>query len=104
MSNFHNEGDPCLVPSNCPCKFFDMKMSFWTASQLNNISTVALVIAKQPHRINMLDTYGYSALHYAAQANNIAIVNMLLSHGAHPDGIGTNTSRCGATPLHRAGD
>lgn len=40
---------------------------------------------------------GYSPLHYAAQNNNIKIVELLLASSADVD---LNT--CGATPLHRA--
>ena len=54
---------------------------------------------------NKLDDYGYTPLHFAAQHNNIEIMELLLANGAHPDGLGNDRSKkhCGATPLHRAG-
>ncbi|MBZ0319858.1 MAG: ankyrin repeat domain-containing protein [Anaerolineae bacterium] len=43
-------------------------------------------------------TVGWTALHSAAQRNNLAIVELLLKHGANPN----STDRWGATPLLEA--
>lgn len=89
--------------NSCPCKSVPMSSSsLWTAAQLNDISTVAMKISKNPSCVRKLDKFGYSALHYAAQSNNASIVKMLLDNGADANGAGEGASPCGATPLQRA--
>jgi hypothetical protein len=89
-SNAHRNGD-------CPCKAVRGSTSIWTAAETNDFTTVCAKIASNPGLISKLDAYGYSPLHYAAQQNNVEIVEYLLSKGADPD-----ATQCGATALHRA--
>lgn len=72
---------------------------------MNDISTVARLIEASADHAGKLDDYGFAPLHFAAQQNNRAIVDLLLSNGAHPDGCTSDNvhKSCGATPLHRAG-
>merc|ERR1712166_1313895 len=44
-----------------------------------------------------IDTYGYTALHYAARAGNTAVVDILIEAAADP-----NSNSCGFSALHRA--
>ena len=84
--------------SDCPCKLVKPSTaSIWTAAQTNDVASVTLRLAQNPALASKLDAYGYTALHYAAQQNHVAVVALLLGHGCPPD-----TNACGATPLHRA--
>jgi ankyrin repeat protein len=87
----------------CPCKYYQMRESIWTAAQRRNLCVVTSAIAEDIRRVNKLDDYGYSPLHYASQQNHVDVVSLLLNNGANPDGV-VDGSSCGATPLHRAGD
>jgi hypothetical protein len=58
-------------------------------------------ISMRPELVQSLDTYGYSALHYAAQHGHESVVLLLLEMGAPVDGT-NGPNGCGATPLHRS--
>lgn len=47
----------------------------------------------------MLDSYGYTALHYVSQNNDVQSLEFLLSNLSKDTNIDQNT--CGCTPLHR---
>ncbi|RYH05679.1 ankyrin repeat domain-containing protein [archaeon] len=82
----------------CPCKNSPLAASIFTAAQIGDLFTVKQRLERNPKLATLLDTYGYSTVHYAAQNGHFRILQTLLSHGAIVDG-----NRCGATPLHRAG-
>eukprot|EP01041_Mallomonas_annulata_P010084 gene10084-21016_t len=88
-------------PGQCSCKEVSgLGLSIWSAAQYNDYDTIVRRITKDTSLLNKTDSFGYSALHLAAQNDNIKIVQYLLSKRAQVDG--SPTSGCGATPLHRA--
>jgi len=88
----------CL--NSCPCKNISFGLSIWSAAQYNDLNTIVNKLKKDRSSVNKVDAYGYTPLHFAAQHNNLHIVQYLLSNGAYCDG--TKTGSCGATPLHRS--
>jgi len=87
----HRTGD-------CPCKLVKpATASIWTAAQTNDLVSVQGRVAQNPALASKVDAYGYTALHYAAQQNHVAVVAFLLANGCPAD-----ANACGATPLHRA--
>jgi ankyrin repeat protein len=82
----------------CPCKGTKMSWSIWAAAQYGDLLAVATKIAARADLVNLEDEYGYTPLHFAAQHGHIPVVEYLIRKGAN-----VNASKCGASPLHRAG-
>lgn len=82
---------------DCPCKNVSFRTNIWTACEHGDYATVSTRIKGNKKLVSLLDSYGYSPLHYAAQHNHYEIVKLLLESKAEVD-----LNRCGATPLHRA--
>lgn len=81
---------------SCPCKTLPSgRFSVWTAAEYGLLD--ATMLKADPSKVNALDAFGYTPLHYAAQHGRDEVVSLLLAHGAKPD-----LNACGATPLHRA--
>ena len=97
-SRFHKLGNDENCVEQCPCKGIIMTSSIFTASEQNDIGAVYSRVEKDPGIINKKDDFGYTPLHFAAQHNNVKIVQLLIDKDAD-----VNASDCGATPLHRAG-
>jgi len=68
------------------------------AVQLKNFEQVQSLLAKEDVNVNITDSFGDSALHYAAASNQLEILNLLIEKGANMN-IQNST---GATPLHKA--
>ncbi|VDO69886.1 unnamed protein product [Schistosoma curassoni] len=76
----------------------DFERGIWGASTRGDIDRVRKLLDKHIN-VNIPDSYGYTALHYAARNNHIDICNVLLEAGAD---IFAKTRNDGATPAHRA--
>lgn len=94
--NINNEKD--CVADSCPCKGIIVTSSVFTASEQNDVNALSKRVEQNPSVVNKRDDFGYTPLHFAAQHNNITIMNVLIDQNADVD-----ASDCGATPLHRAG-
>ena len=68
----------------------------WPAAMMGDCSKLERLLAT--HSADERDSSGLTALHYAARANQLAALKVLLAAGASVDAA----SRTGATPLHRA--
>ena len=73
-----------------------MFLSVFTAACYGDVDTVRRHLGLKD--ADVVDDYGLTAMHYAAQGNHVIIMELLLKSGAKPDGA--SASRC--TPLHRA--
>ena len=82
---------------NCTCRNYQGKLSLYTSSEYGYLEQVQQFLEKKPEKVNVSDSFGYTALHYAAQRNKVEVVRYLLKKGAQVD-----IQDCGATPLHRA--
>ena len=71
--------------------------SIWTAASNGDLEQVRAHVESRGLDPDVLDDYGYGALHFAAQHNHVGVVRYLLSKGAKVDGAST-----ACTPLHRA--
>lgn len=81
----------------CTCKSIQSRLSIWTAAEYGLVDVVRSSVEQDYSKANACDTYGYTALHYAAQHNKHEVVALLLKRGSN-----VNANACGATPLHRA--
>mmetsp|Transcript_20760 Transcript_20760/g.26860 ORF Transcript_20760/g.26860 Transcript_20760/m.26860 type:complete len:326 (-) Transcript_20760:74-1051(-) len=72
--------------------------SIWTAAEYGDEGSVVAHVEGRGLDPGILDDFGYSAVHLAAQHDHVNIVRYLLSRGAGVDG--GPASLC--TPLHRA--
>ena len=75
-----------------------MASSIFTASEQNDMNLVMSRLNSDVNLVHKRDSFGYTALHFAAQHNNVKIVELLIEKEAD-----VNANDCGATPLHRAG-
>lgn len=83
---------------NCPCKNFSVTLSSLTAAEFGILSN-SHISSSSPAR----SSSGYTALHLAAQNNNVESTKLLLEKGnICVDGVLKINGGCGATPLHRA--
>ena len=84
--------------TGCTCRTINLgRISLFTASEYGLFDTVKDVVDADISKANACDSYGYSALHYAAQHGHEKIVAYLITKRANVD-----AALCGATPLHRA--
>ncbi|KAF6769794.1 hypothetical protein AHF37_11944 [Paragonimus kellicotti] len=77
----------------------DFERSIWYAASSGNDAQVDRLLERSPGTVNNADKYGYTALHYAARNNRLAICRKLLAAGAD---IFARTHSDGATAAHRA--
>ncbi|XP_003746900.2 ankyrin repeat domain-containing protein 39 [Galendromus occidentalis] len=75
----------------------DFEKGLWGAASDGNLARIRDLINKGKNP-NDPDSYGYTALHYAARGGRVEVVRELLSRGACPRA----QTRGGATPGHRA--
>jgi ankyrin repeat protein len=68
------------------------------AVQLKNLEKVQSLLDQEDTDVNITDSFGDSALHYASANNQLEILKLLIEKGANVN-IQNNT---GATPLHKA--
>ena len=94
--NLNKTEEDCV--DSCPCKGIIITSSVFTASEQNDINSLSKRVLQDPSVVHKRDDFGYTPLHFAAQHNNITIMNVLIDQNAD-----VNASDCGATPLHRAG-
>jgi hypothetical protein len=67
---------------------------------LNNQDDVVMLLIEMGADINICSLYSYTALHFAAQADNVRIITLLLDKG-----MSVNvTTKLGETPLHSAAE
>ena len=85
--------------------FYDQSLSeiefqrgVWQAALDNDLSRIK-VLLDTGCDINLADSAGYTALHYAARSNHINLVKFLILKGAC---VNCQTRAGGETPLHRA--
>ena len=82
----------------CVCKYITTNLSTFTAAQYGVLSAHH-ISTNASTRLSS----GYTALHYAAQNNNLESTKALLSKdNTRVDGFSKANGGCGATPLHRA--
>jgi len=93
----HSSNASSASGQQCTCKSIHTRLSIWTAAEYGLAEEVKRLLDADPAKANALDAYGYSPLHYAAQRDHVAIVELLLMKGAQID-----SNACGATALHRA--
>ncbi|KAF8563490.1 hypothetical protein P879_08417 [Paragonimus westermani] len=77
----------------------DFERSIWYAASSGNEARVDRLLERSPETVNDADKYGYTALHYAARNNRLAICRKLLAAGAD---VFARTHSDGATAAHRA--
>lgn len=75
-----------------------LKFYVYIIAQSNDLDRVKLLLSKDTS-VDIEDTAGYTALHYAARNGHETICKELLSYGANVDAA-TRSGK--ATPLHRA--
>jgi len=97
FSGCPHEGGSQGIQKECPCKRKPLFLSLTTAAHMGDLEGVRAQLDRR-RQPNNIDQYGYTPLHYAAQGNFGAIVQVLLKAGALVDG--PPPSKC--TPLHRA--
>lgn len=76
----------------------DANVAFHRAAARGNTEEVRKFVSEKKYPLDALDEHGFTALHYAAQHNQVFIVNMLLDFGTQV----AVTSVDGSTPLHLA--
>ena len=76
----------------------DANVPFHRAAARGNTEDVRKFLSEKKYAVDALDEHGFTALHYAAQNNQVFIINMLLDFGAR---IAVSAAD-GSTPLHVA--
>ena len=76
----------------------DANIAFHRSAARGNTEEVRKFLSEKKEAVDALDEHGFTALHYAAQHNQVFIVNMLLDFGAQV----AVTAMDGSTPLHLA--
>ncbi|XP_046852481.1 ankyrin repeat domain-containing protein 39-like isoform X2 [Xenia sp. Carnegie-2017] len=97
----HNHGTCCKsVSRTCSQNFDEMDFArgVWYAAMNGDEARVQKHLEKNSCP-DIVDSAGYTALHYAARNGHIDVCRLLLRHGANPN-CETRAGR--ATPLHRA--
>lgn len=87
----------CCMPSVAVQSLdeLDFQKGLWPAAAEGDLDRIRHLLDR--HDVNVRDGYGYTALHYAARAGHLRVVEFLLENGAEV--LSTNG---GATPAHRA--
>lgn len=76
----------------------DANVPFHRAAARGNTEDVRKFLSEKKYAVDALDEHGFTALHYAAQNNQVFIINMLLDFDARI----AITAADGSTPLHLA--
>ncbi|KAL3848241.1 hypothetical protein ACJMK2_019110 [Sinanodonta woodiana] len=76
----------------------DFTRGIWISALNGLINEVSQMLVKGTDP-NATDSFGYTALHYAARSGHYAVCELLLQRGANPD---IKTKSGGITSLHRA--
>jgi len=101
-SHDHSGGCCQSTPNPSVCQSMD-EMAFergiWQAALDDNVERIVHLISYQNVSPDLADTYGYTALHYAARNGKLTAAKCLVKFGA---GLNCQTRNNGATPLHRA--
>lgn len=77
----------------------DFEKSIFSAALNGDVTRVKLLISKDSGLPRATDSFGYTALHYAARAGHVEVCRELLQAGAEVD---SRTGEGGQTALHRA--
>ena len=77
----------------------DANVAFHRAAARGNTEEVRRFLSEKRDAVDALDEHGFTALHYAAQHNQVFVVDMLLDFGAK---VAVYTGIDGSTPLHLA--
>jgi len=77
----------------------DFERGIWLAAKDADLEKLRSICGRRGQQdVNAPDSYGYTALHYAARAGHVEVVEELLALGAD----GTRVTKGGATAAHRA--
>ncbi|XP_052785167.1 ankyrin repeat domain-containing protein 39-like [Mya arenaria] len=77
----------------------DFSRGIWTAALDGSYDDVINCLEKKGINPDVLDSSGYTALHYASRNGHTSVCQLLLEKGASPN---VQTRSGGVTPLHRA--
>ena len=77
-----------------------MEKPWESTAQVQEHEDVARLLISSGANTNLRDSFGLTALHYAAEKGSSNMVELLISHGAEP----TIADDCGMTALHRAAE
>ena len=103
MSHDHHEGCGCgqrSVPLAQSIEEVQFERSIQSAAAIGNVTRVKEICERSPGHAVSQDTYGYTALHYAAKTGDVVMCQFLLSIKGYPLNAVTRSS--GTTALHRA--
>nr|XP_019962681.1 PREDICTED: ankyrin repeat domain-containing protein 39 [Paralichthys olivaceus] len=92
----------CSHPVSSPSVYqtldeMDFERGIWSAAMDGDLERVKSLIQKGTD-INLRDSSGYTALHYASRSGHFAVCKFLLENGA----CASPQTPGGATPLHRS--
>lgn len=73
----------------------DFSRSIHAYAHSNDIAN----IKKHIHQVNLVDSYGYTPLHYAVKKGHLEATELLLNNGAY---VNATTCQGGVSVLHRA--
>ncbi|KAL6078974.1 Ankyrin repeat domain-containing protein 39 [Balamuthia mandrillaris] len=99
----HHDG--CCTSNTTAVQSLDelaFERGLWSAAQKGNLDKMRRLLcssASSSKLANLLDSDGYSPLHYAARNGHLEACRLLLEEGAEAN---VRTPGGGATPLHRA--
>ncbi|XP_034452602.1 ankyrin repeat domain-containing protein 39 isoform X1 [Hippoglossus hippoglossus] len=92
----------CSHPVSSPSVYqtldeMDFERGIWSAAKDSDLERVKSLVQKGTD-INVRDSSGYTALHYASRSGHLAVCKFLLDNGA----CASPQTPGGATPLHRS--
>ena len=99
----HSEGCGCgqrPVPLSQSIEEIQFERSVQNAAAMGNVARVKEICDRSPEHAVSQDSYGYTALHYAAKTGDVRMCQCLLSIKGYPLHAVTRSGR--ATALHRA--
>ncbi|KAL6261095.1 hypothetical protein P5V15_008628 [Pogonomyrmex californicus] len=105
MAHSHNSNEQCQVPrhmyhvSQTINEVF-FERGIWKAALDGDIDQIKYFLQKGVF-VDVLDSAGYTALHYAARGGHVHVCELLLKNGAN---VNSRTRCLEATALHRAID
>jgi len=76
----------------------EFERGIWMAAKDGDLDKLKVICGRRGSDVNAADSYGYTALHYAARAGHVGVVRELLALGADV----AQVTKGGATAAHRA--